>query len=597
MNDTTNERILGQVFDIVRLSSPLSNYEAMTFSLQLLAWAKLSSKGQLKGALQIQEKTYADPNWLMKVWDELSRRPDTALAFSGWKSPSRLTPSALGSAIELCVRLAETGVLDNFDPTDCYFKDMGREAGEYSLPPELAELMTDLAGVSAKTSVYTPWDNSIQLASRAAKRGASAYIETMREPTLHALISLFVEGHIEIGHGDPIREPSAVEGGKLRQFDTTLAFPPIGVRYTPDVLERDWYGRFRDRTNSGTVLAVWHVMAQTGGRIVIAVPSTILSSPGADRVLREELLKRGLIEAVIAMPSGLLLHANLSFSLLVLNMRGQQDSIRFVNAEDARFREPISKARAKLVDIEGIVARATGELVDELVVEVPTESVFANDTMLQINRYVLPDSSRNIERIMASAKTCQLGEIASIYRPFPPCNSEDAMKVLEVGATDLPVFGYIAAPSKNSGIDPATAQRNMRQFLKPLDIVIIIKGSVGKVGIVPEEIPAPGEGGWVVGQSAVILRVNDPEIIDPKVLALYLRSPLGKELLDGLAVKGATIPLIQQRELQRLPVIIPTKQEAAEISKSLDKQAELQREIEQLRSRQDALAKQYWALD
>lgn len=597
MNDTTSEKIMLQIMDVFRASN-LTNYEAMTFSLQLLGWAKMSQSGELKGALKIQQNSYADPEWIMKAWDELAKRSDILrAAYSNWKMPSRLSPSLMGAAIDLCVRLAETGMLDKFDPTDCVSQFFGKEAGEHSLPSELATIMTTLAKVEPRTSVYAPWDYSIQLASRATRSGASAYIETGRESLLPALISMFVDGQIEIASGDPIREPSAVEGGKLRKFDTCLAFPPIGMRYAPDVIERDLYGRFKERTNSGTVLAVWHIMAQTSGRAVIAVPCSFLFSPGADRSIREYLLKEGLLEAVIAMPSGLLAYIGIPFALLVLNMSASKKTIRFVNAESDRFRVAISKARARLADIEGIVARATGDLTDELVVEATTDEVFANDTMLQVNRYVLPESTLKAERMLALSHTKLLGEIASILRPMPTISSEDAIRAWEVGAADLPEFAYIAPPAKEIGIDDATVQRNKHLFLQPLDIVIIIKGSVGKVGIVPTEVPPPGEGGWIAGQSAVILRVTSHDIMDPKALAVYLRSPLGRELLDGIAVKGATIPLIQQRELQRLLIIIPSKKEAADIGNILDEQADIQKEIEELRARQIKLAKQVWTLD
>lgn len=597
MDDKTSEKILGQVMEIIGANSPLMNHEALPVSLQLLGWAKMSQSGELREDLNIRQKSFADPNWIIRVWDELAKRSDALrAAYSNWKILSWITPSLLVAAIDLCIRLVETGMLAKFDPTDSFSQYLGREAGEYCLPPELAAVMVALAKIEPQTSVYTPWNNSIQLASRAARLGASAYIETMREPLLPALVSIFVGGQFEIAHGDPIREPSAVESGKLRKFDTCLAFPPIGMRYTPDVFERDLYGRFRERTNSGTVLAVWHIMAQTCGRAVIAVPHSLLFSPGADRGIRKELLSRGNIEAVIAMPSGLLPHTNLPFALLVLNMNGVRQSIRFVNADDGRFREPISKARAKLIDIEGIVARATGVVKDEFVVETSTAEVYANDTILQVNRYVLPESIRKVERLLASSQTQQLGEIVSILRPMPTSN-ENAVRAWEVGAADLPESAYIAPPAKEVGVDSATIQRNKHLFLQPLDIVMIIKGSVGKVGIVPMDIPPPGEGGWIVGQSAVILRVTNHDILDPRALAVYLRSPLGRELLDGIAVKGATVPLIQQRELQRLPIIIPPKKDAAAIGNILDEQASIQQEIEGLRAQQVKLAKLFWTLD
>ena len=54
----------------------------------------------------------------------------------------------------------------------------------------------------------------------------------------------------------------------------------------------------------------------------------------------------------------------------------------------------------------------------------------------------------------------------------------------------------------------STLEENADQFLRPDVIVLIIKGSVGKVGIVPTDVPESDPGGWVAGQSAIVLRAN-----------------------------------------------------------------------------------------
>jgi type I restriction enzyme M protein len=58
-------------------------------------------------------------------------------------------------------------------------------------------------------------------------------------------------------------------------------------------------------------------------------------------------------------------------------------------------------------------------------------------------------------------------------------------------------------------------EENADQFLRPYDIVLIIKGSVGKVGIVTTDVPEPQvPGGWVAGQSAIVLRAKQ-DVFDP----------------------------------------------------------------------------------
>lgn len=596
MEEIKNEIIIQQVMEAFR-GSLMMDLDTMTFSLQLLYWAKISQEVKLDEAFNIQQVVYNDPKQIMNVWKYLANKSNTICeAYSNLEIFSRLSAPCVGAAINRCIKLAKTGALTNFDPTDCFTLFAGRDTGEMSLPSELADLMTHIARIESKATVYTPWDNSIQMAVRATRLGATVYMEIRQRPILSALISLFVDGQIDIVHGDPIREPSAVEGGKLRKFDTCLSFPPMNVRYTPDVVERDLYGRFKEFTKSGTVLAVRHIMAQTKGRAVIGVHNGLLFSPGSERSLREELIEKKFVESVIAMPSGILPHTNISFALLVLNMKEPQHTVRFVNAEANCFHESISKARVKLTDIDGIVARATGLLEDEHVVKVKTEDILKNDSMLQVNRYVIGESTQKITKFMASSKTQKLKKFVSILRPIPRPPVDEGLMILEVCTADFQEFAYIAPPTKEVRIDIAIAQRNEHLFLQPFDIVITVKGSVGKVGIVPKDVPPPGEGGWVVGQSAVILRVTNHEIMHPKALAVYLRSPLGQALLCGLAV-GATIPLIQQRELQQLPVVIPAKEEVAGICDILDKQASIQEEIDGLKSRMIELSKQVWTLD
>lgn len=158
--------------------------------------------------------------------------------------------------------------------------------------------------------------------------------------------------------------------------------------------------------------------------------------------------------------------------------------------------------------------------------------------------------------MMEKAQTVSLGDVITTVRPMPTtAEKENALEALEVGASELPPLGYISTPARTVSIARQVAAKNAEQFLRPLDVVLIIKDSVGKVGIVPQHVPPPGPGGWVAGQSAIVLRAKT-STIDPRALALQLRSPLGQELLSGI-VSGATIPLIPLRELTRMQILFP----------------------------------------
>ncbi len=593
-----NDKIIWQVFDAVRTSAPYSESDSLVFALQLLAWTKLSFSKSIESDMQIQNMRSIDTQDLKSTLDKLSKNDGImGQAFAGLKITANSEFIGLHQIIDMCIKLGETGMLEKLDPTDAVSLTTSRHSGDPSIPKEIADLMMGLISSHSNMTVYTPWDFGAQLAGRALKTEANVYLETQIHSALPALVGLLLGGNLTVIYTDPITAPLAIDNGKLRKFDTSVALPPFGLRYETDTADRDWFGRFPERTNSGIVLTIRHLLAQTKTKIVIAAPNTLLSSPGYEKTLREGLIKSGIVESVIALPSGLFAFSNVAISILVLDPRGGHQEIRFVNADSEQFKEPISKARARLTNVDDLLNIAHGRRVDNNAVMVPTNSVIENDAQLLVSRYLLADSSKIIQMILSSQQTKLLGDLASTVRPMPTIQeSQQYIEVFEVGAADLPKFGYIRTTGRTVKIDSEIAQKNKHQFLKPLDIVLIVKGSVGKVGIVPMTVPEQGSGGWVAGQSATILRIDAQSKINPRSLLIYLRSELGQELLKTI-VTGATIQLIQLRELLRLPIAIPSPEKQSAIANALDEEAAIQVEIDLLINKQTKVAANFWNLD
>jgi type I restriction enzyme M protein len=132
------------------------------------------------------------------------------------------------------------------------------------------------------------------------------------------------------------------------------------------------------------------------------------------------------------------------------------------------------------------------------------------------------------------------------------------------------------------------------QFLRPGDILLIIRGSTGKVGIVPDKPPRPGTGGWVAGSSATVLRAKSGAPVDPKALFLMLRSSMGQDLLKTIT-SGSTIPMITLRDLLKLEVPVPSLTNGRRAAEVLETEEALQRQIEDLKRQQFAVAGGDWA--
>ena len=589
-------RAIYQIVDSVR-STGLDRDKALELALQLLAWEKLSRTNRIAKELAFSAEYIKYPEKVLNVFQALSASGGLMFkAFSNIPSVIFANPYVLRDALEVVNRLSATGVLENVDVLNLAEERFISPVGGYlNMPGEVADLMSAIADIRSSDSVYTPWDSSFaQLASRAAIKSKDVYYESILHSSIPALVSLLSTNEFEVSISNPILQPTAIEGGKPRLFDITVAFPPFGMKYPADEIRRDLFNRFPERTTIGSVLAVRHAISQTKSKLVIAVQNSLLFSHGYEKELRKDLVEKGMIEAVIAMPNGLLSLTNIAFTILVINPKGGLNSVRFINADSPEFYVGVARTRNDLRNIDGLLELIKSNKESTNCSIVSNQVVLSNDAQLQVDRYVVSDSRKRLEKQLSGLRKIQLGDIARTVRAIPLGSIESKpIAVMEIGAADLSQFGYIAPKGKTISVDENLAKRYEDCFLRPLDIVLIVKGSVGKIGIVPEDVPGPGNGGWVAGQSAIVLRVHPGYCAQS--LFVQLRSPMGQELLAGI-VSGATIKLIQLRELMKLEVVQSTSDQDTKSREIIDSEERLEREIQKIRVEQESLSKNVWKL-
>lgn len=590
------KKIVSQIMDILRQSS-LPQESRFEFTLKILTWAKLSISDTLPSELRISRDLVNDPALAVAILGRLGNsNAKIGQAFADGIKLEQRDPLILSKAVDLVMRFVDSGLLVNLDASDVVTAVDMRDISELSIPVEVANLLVDVSEGKPDDTAYVPWNSGGQIAARLAHKGLRTYLESSWASPITSLVSLLSPEPFEVCNTDPISAPSAVINGRLKKFNIAVAFPPLGIRYNQKITEQDLFQRFPEHTSSGAIIAVRHLMAQASRRVVIAVQNNLLFGVGAERALREDLLHKKQIEAVIAMAAGLLSYATIGFTVLVLDPRGGHDTVRFVDADTDAFRKFTSKARCQLIHVSSMINEVREQTESEYAISIPVAEILKNDTQLQVSRYVIPSSRKKVEALLASSKNTSLESIVHSIRPLPSsADAEIGIQAYEIGAADIPDYGYIAKPGRVVMVDEAAAKKNTAQFLRPFDIVLIVKGTVGKVGIVSPNVPAAGPGGWVAGQSAIVLRIDPNGLLDPRALAMQLRSPLGQELLAG-RVAGATIPMIQIRELMRMKVIIPDSTMAEQAIHALDQENQLQEEIEHLRASQKDIASGLWHL-
>lgn len=578
--------------------------EAATLLLQLLAWDKLERQGglpaeaSLVGALS---KPYLKEQ-IRQGLDSLRRWPPLGLNAEAFEPDDlllgRFPESDLYRLVSRVLAAREQDI-DYGEVVELCQHLEGRDRLPH-LPDEVADLIVRLAGVGPGDEVYCPFEGSLRLAEQSNRVTRNVFLELKRRTPLPFLSNILLDGSVAVHFGDPIREPTWAEGGKLRQFDVTLANPPFGVRYQQeDFFNYHW--RFREKTLYGEVLHVRHVLSQTVRRAVVVVPNSILFRTAAgERQFKADLLETGLLEAVIGLPPALLTTTSIPFSLLVLNKGVPADSVLFIDAtsehffEEKKGRGSLDAGRRTLKGLDEIVRVFERRESGPFSRVASREECEANDYNLLAGRYVASPEQELLGELLEASAVVKLEELADFIRPqsLKAELSEDGVECSEVSVSDIGADGYIRVPQKTVLVNAKSLNRLGQQALKPNDILLAVKGSVGKVGLVPPDF----DGVWFANQSFQVLRLRpNPHVADPVVLFRYLSSPAGQTLIESLS-GGATVRMIQTRDVRALQVIVPSLEEQAAIAVEHQRIVSLYDEIARLRGEAEGLSRKRWAV-
>ncbi|MES9510123.1 N-6 DNA methylase [Streptomyces sp. NPDC000609] len=221
--------------------------------------------------------------------------------------PAELLPSVplLRAAAELA---AGTGAQETFE--FLLGRQLDANPRQYTLtPPGLAELMAALAETAERPArtVLDPAAGTGALL-RAVGRPAALYAQEA-DPDLAALTALRLALHTDTGCALAARTADTLRADAFPQLaaDAVLCHPPFNERnWGHDELAYDprWEYGFPARTES-ELAWVQHALAhlREGGTAVLLMPPAAASRRSGRRI-RADLLRRGALRAVIALPAG-----------------------------------------------------------------------------------------------------------------------------------------------------------------------------------------------------------------------------------------------------------------------------------------------------
>jgi type I restriction enzyme M protein len=156
------------------------------------------------------------------------------------------------------------------------------------------------------------------------------------------------------------------------------------------------------------------------GRMICLLPVSALFREGEDRKMREYLLRRDWVEAVITLPAAMMYNSSVPMALLIINKQKsseRKDKILFINASalalNSKSKIYSSLSEAHLNSIESVFCNfkyGDEVFLSQHVSVAETEKVLANKSNLNAKQYAAP-FIRELERLSEQGNLIQLADI------------------------------------------------------------------------------------------------------------------------------------------------------------------------------------------
>lgn len=478
-----------------------------------------------------------------------------------------------------------------WDVLPCLATSSGRRGeAEGTMIPALSSLLLDLVGAPQDSEVWIPFDMKGQLTIEALRRGwrVLATSPMAFNPLFQQLLLTIETG---LPQSPSVRIDISRQSAELptQGMDYGLIVPPFGVRlndnrkWSWDIRGTSPYEQFT-RSESWALLEFVNRIRQ---RAVFVVPQGVLFATGQEQRLRDYLLNRSspssTLNTIISLPPGTFGSTTIPGAVLTFSADGPTDTV---------FMADLVSGRRQRQEAGDILSMAR-----EIVLEQHT-----SDKARQVSRDEIEANGRSLAPSRYLRKIVDLGhEIVKLGDLFeavrPPATSRDIspFEVAEVGLPDMNQWQSISHPiAKTTYLKSAP---KASALVKPRDIVIAIKGSVGRVALMGSSAQ---DRPTVVSQSCLALRRNlhpGNERLSPEILVMYLRSPHGQSQLAALQV-GAGVPHISPNTLlSAVSIPLPSLEQCLKIQQDYERLCKLEQQISSLEEEIADIARRRWPGD
>ena len=255
-----------------------------------------------------------------------------------------------------------------------FASESGKSKGQFYTPSEVSRIIAKVIGIGASntvasTTAYDPTCGSgsllLKVAAQAGKHitleGQEKDVTTAGLARMNMILHDFPTANIL--SGNTLDSPKFKDGEQLRTYDYVVANPPFSDKTWSTGLTpaTDPYQRFSwgvPPTKQGDYAYLLHIIRSMKGtgKAACILPRGVLFRGNAEAVIREQLVRSGILKGIIGLPANLFFGTSIPACILVLDKENAnaRAGIFMVDASKAFIKDG-NKNRLREQDIHKIV--------------------------------------------------------------------------------------------------------------------------------------------------------------------------------------------------------------------------------------------------
>ena len=323
--------------------------------------------------------------------------------------------------------------------------ESGKSKGQFYTPSEVSRVIAKVIGISpqntiAATTAYDPTCGSGSLLLKvAAQAGHHITLEGQeKDVTTAGLARMNMILHdfptANILSGNTLAAPKFKDGEHLRTYDYVVANPPFSDKTWSTGLtpSNDPYQRFawgEPPAKQGDYAYLLHIIRSMKGtgKGACILPHGVLFRGGAEATIRRQLVRSGILQGIIGLPSNLFYGTGIPACILVLDKANAtaRKGVFMIDASKGFIKDG-NKNRLREQDLHRIVDTFTRQTdVPRFARLVPTGEIAdpRNDFNLNLPRYIdtsEPEDVQDIEgHLRGGIPECDLDGLANYWQVMP----------------------------------------------------------------------------------------------------------------------------------------------------------------------------------